>query len=504
MGGIGGEVVELPRVGLEVVQLPLHRSFPGQRRPLGVAVARGADAAPVRRAPRFGEDRVLPGARGVQQNRAETRAFEAARRRDAGEVDEGRVEVDQFDQRLRTGADLRAGSTNDERNARRLFELGVLAPQSAVFAEMEAVVAGEHHHGGLVQPEFPQGVEQQSDVPVDHRDGRMVGGDGLPDLLPGVLRVVRVARERRQWNVVPVVGGRVRWRDRGDRVAPEIAGRGDPGQVRLVESGRDEERARTLVAQQLDYPQCGPAVRRFAVVLAGGAPGERGAAHPTERRERLRPAQPGCGAFVPGVVPYRGAVLPRQVVLARAGVLRDVPGHRILVSAVRDLADACREVTVLPEMFRQHRDGPEGLARPREVAVDTRGRRPAPRQERGARRIADRVVGVSAVEADALGGEPVEVGRHGRRVDAVGAEGDVQVVGDDEQDVRVLSGSVRGDAPAYREEPHEQREQHPMSRSRHPRHGASSGQASCACARRSRRGCTRRASPASCRRPCRR
>ena len=243
------------------------------------------------------------------------------------------------------------------------------------------MVAGEHYRRRLLESEFVQRAEELPHVSVDHRHGGVVGGDGLADLRVRVERVVGEARQRRGGDVVAVIGRSVPWDDVGDRMAPEIPARGDPGQMGLVKASGDEEGAVAARAQQLDHAARGSSVGGRAVVLGGSAPGERRSAPPPAAREQVRPRHAGFGPLVPGVVAYLRGVLPRKVVRALDGVLRNVPGHRVLVATVRDLADTGGEEAVFGEVLRQHRDVAERFAGPREVAVDAGGGRSASGEE---------------------------------------------------------------------------------------------------------------------------
>lgn len=102
---------------------------------------------------------------------------------------------------------------------------------------------------------------------------------------------------------------------------------------------------------------------------------------------------------------------------------------------MRHLADPGGEVAVIPEVLGQHHGIAYRVPQRQEVVKDLGRLGPQAAQERRSRGVADRMLCVGAVEANALGRQAVEVRCPRGRVGAVAAERDVQVVGDDEQDV---------------------------------------------------------------------
>ena len=94
------------------------------------------------------------------------------------------------------------------------------------------------------------------------------------------------------------------------------------------------------------------------------------------------------------------------------------------------LADADGGVAVVLEVLRQ-RDGVRGrVAELGREIPDAQGVGPQAGEQRGARRIADGLLAVGVGEDAGTRGEAVEVRRFGKRFDA-------EIVGGDEQDVRV-------------------------------------------------------------------
>ena len=208
-----------------------------------------------------------------------------------------------------------------------------------------------------------------------------------------------------------------------------------------------------VLRHQLDDARRRRPVGRHAGGLGGRAPGQGQSARPPERREHVGARHAVLGTLRPGVVALPGQVDPGQVSrqvkahcrLSREGEVRRVPGHDMLVAVVSDLADPCREVALVVEVLGQQ---PQIVSDPltgrRSVVVDARRGRAQSAEDRYPRRAAERVLHVGAVETHALGGEAIQVGglhpgvmRSRRRLE-VRAEGDVQVVRHDEQDVGTL------------------------------------------------------------------
>ena len=226
--------------------------------------------------------------------------------------------------------------------------------------------------------------------------------------------------------------------------------RADPRLVGLVETGGDEERLVPVAGHQLDDARRRGSVRRHARRLTGRAPRQGQTRRPPESSEDVGAGHAVLGTVDPGVVPLPGQVDAGQVArqmkahlrLSREGEVRHVPGNHVLEDVVRDLSHPRREVAVIVEVLGQHPQVVSDRAAGRRLAVvDARRGWPQSAQERRPRRVAERVLHVGAVEANALRGEAIQVRGlrsrvlRGRRRVEVGTERDVQVVGDDEQDV---------------------------------------------------------------------
>ena len=143
--GVGRQVPELAGIVSQLVVLAKHRPFAVERRPLGVAVRLGADrVSVVVLAPGLREGGGLPRPFRVLKHGTEAGALECMRReRETAEVEQRGVEIHQFHETLDGLAGVgRTRHADDERYARRLLELLRLAPETEVFVQQEAVVAG--------------------------------------------------------------------------------------------------------------------------------------------------------------------------------------------------------------------------------------------------------------------------------------------------------------------------------------------------------------------------
>ena len=129
------------------------------------------------------------------------------------------------------------------------------------------------------------------------------------------------------------------------------------------------------------------------------------------------------------------------------GVDRTARGGRT-VEVVVAAADAREIARLVAENFRKHGH----VARERiGEAADARGLRRAAGHERGARRHALGRGGERAVEAQALGGEAVEVGRLDR-IAVTANIGRAVVVGENDDDVRARWGGGVGEGGRQEEE----------------------------------------------------
>ena len=124
-------------------------------------------------------------------------------------------------------------------------------------------------------------------------------------------------------------------------------------------------------------------------------------------------------------------------------------------------ADAAGEVALLAESLGEAQLIGDGFTEDLRIVVDAGAVGVKAGEHRIATGAAERVGAVGAVEADAAGGELVDV-RRAREGIAVGAEHGVEVVGDEEEDVFLGRGGVRarwsGEEPGEGHEKYEQAE----------------------------------------------
>jgi hypothetical protein len=138
-------------------------------------------------------------------------------------------------------------------------------------------------------------------------------------------------------------------------------------------------------------------------------------------------------------------------ILFDAGVFRNVPGDGILVAAVSDLADARREVSMVSEMLRKENDISKISPRGRVVIEDGGDVRSAAAEQRSARRIAEGILAIRAVEANTARCQAIDVGRVYDGV-AITADAIVEVVGGDEQDIQFARSRGGGESGKRRGE----------------------------------------------------
>ncbi len=123
----------------------------------------------------------------------------------------------------------------------------------------------------------------------------------------------------------------------------------------------------------------------------------------------------------------------------------EVPRRRIFerIAGVEDLAELLHAPAMPQEELRQHHSVVQEGARRGNVIDDARRVRPLAAQERGPRGIADGIIAEGAVEPHAPRRQAVDVRRPDDPV-AVAAQINVQVVGDDLEDVQPRSGRLVG------------------------------------------------------------
>ncbi len=175
--GVVREVLELVGVGLHVEEHGAAFALVE----FGVAPAVGADGGAGESFAVLAPDAeggVVPLAGGVFQEWDEGAALLVGRGREAGEFDEGGVDVECFDDAFAGGAvGGISGGIDDQRDAVAFFKEGAGLGPFAFFAELVAVVDGEDDDGFVAQAEAIECGEDDADVVVDPGDGSEVGLD---------------------------------------------------------------------------------------------------------------------------------------------------------------------------------------------------------------------------------------------------------------------------------------------------------------------------------------
>src|SRR5262249_12127816 len=155
-----------------------------------------------------------------------------------------------------------------------------------------------------------------------------------------------------------------------------------------------------VLLDDLDDPPGGRSVRLLFVGTVGRGPGERYATAATRVVFILHRAR---------------SFLARRKRDAGAA-FGDVPAHGVLEETVGDLSDTRREIALCPEMLREKdavaKVGPRRCG----VAEDACRLWPLAAEQRCARGVAERIVAIGAIEANAWAGKPVDVGRPDNRV----------------------------------------------------------------------------------------
>ena len=132
--------------------------------------------------------------------------------REFREVDEGRVDVDEFDNAGRgLAVSFCSRSADDERSSSALFEEGALLPDAVVFSEVVAVVAPEDDDGVVGESVFFESIEHASDLGVDEGDAGVVGLESLAasEFVEAVIWDRVVVGEGGGGNVVAIILWRV-------------------------------------------------------------------------------------------------------------------------------------------------------------------------------------------------------------------------------------------------------------------------------------------------------
>ena len=116
----------------------------------------------------------FPRARRVVEDRFEAVAFEVGGEREAGELGERGIDIDELDEARGLGAGVfHAGDGEQQRAVGVVLGIAVFAP-GVVLAEFPTVIAPENHDGVLAQVEAVEFVEHATELGVHVGDGGVV------------------------------------------------------------------------------------------------------------------------------------------------------------------------------------------------------------------------------------------------------------------------------------------------------------------------------------------
>ena len=432
VGGVRGQVRELQRIGngadghgVELLAAAAVAHVGPLLGPQQVAVADDREGG------------LAHGGRRALQERTQGLPLAGRRHGQVGEVDQRRVEVDQFGEAARRPRpDARTG--DDQRHAGGLLVQAELLPHR-VFAEVVAVVRGEDDDRVVLEAEVLQGGEDPADLLVHEGHAGVVS---LEDR-PAVVVVVGpadglVPEDALGGNVQEVVRDAGRQRERGGVVEGEGGPGSHQGDVRAHEADGEEEGLVLEVAEQPHRLGRGDGVGLLAPVRVGLDLVEGGA----EAEVVVL-----VGVEVEGLVRVvaghpRGHPLRREHVVGRIPRSAVVRAGRAAGDVARDphvvdLAHARGRVAVQPEVLGEGALGAErGVVGRVAAAHRLDPVRVQAGQDRGPRGVADRVLAVGPIEAHPSAREGVDVGRVDERIAVAGQGVRGQVVGDEEQDVR--------------------------------------------------------------------
>ena len=371
----------------------------------------------------------------------------------AGEFGECGKEVHGLGELAGGGAGARdAGRDHDEGDAVGLLEIGVLGPDAEV-AEVPAMVAPEDDDGVVGEFQFVERGHDAADLHVGVTHTRVVTVDELALEVVGVGMHGRLGHGEKRIDLAAAFHGHRHDTVRGGlaRGHGELGGivevpvflRHGEGQVRAHEAHGEEEGLGGFFAggAQARNGVGGDAGVGVGIVgHVGRFPG--GAA-----RER-------AGAGRAAEVVEEGLLIGGRAV-ARAGginILDDeifvhgqAPGGGIVVGAVADVknfAHGLGAVAVAHEQLRERDGVGVGVAEVAAKLVEPGGGGARAEEQGETGGGADGLVAIRGVEAQAASDEAVEIRRDGGAV-AVGAERGLQVIDEDEENVRARGGRRR-------------------------------------------------------------
>ena len=289
------------------------------------------------------------------------------------------------------------------------------------------MIAHEDDDRVVGQFQAVQGVEQPADVRVHEADRRVVRTNDFPFLLLSESPIRRTGEKCRVGMLRERFGRDLRHFDLGQRVHVEVLLRRDERTVRPIEACGNKKRAIPVRFEECDGFGGYFAVRVLVITRGGRMKGERA-------------AEPAAGRVVRE---------QRLLVLVNAPrVHRDIPGRCVVQPrrpnlprnpVVVDLRDAGSDVPVVPEHLRQRHDVGFVLAELGDELVDANRVWTEACQQRRPAWVAERELGVGAVEAHSALRQPIDVRRLHDRM-AVGTQIVVEIVRHDQQHVGATGG----------------------------------------------------------------
>ncbi len=325
---------------------------------------------------------------------------------------------------------------DDQRDARGLLVIGVLAPH-AVVAQVPAVVAPEHDDRVPGETSLVERVEHAAQLGVHVAHGGVVAMDELALLFGGersglghvaVLPQLAPRRGCERWCALGRCLPPRRLERRTLVQVPVLLGR-DERQVRLEEPDRQEER---LAGSGLGGAQAGDGFVGNQAIGVGGI-------------GHVSAFGSGAARAAHGGRARRGSAFREQIIADLGPPMRHRPGSLVLVIAVPDVHDFAHRfgAVSVPAEILGHRDRVRhAVAEMGRQVVDPDGLRAQARHQRVARRRADSLVAERPLEQHAPRGQPVDV----RGLDdgrAVAAQQRFEVVHANQQDVGLVAGADR-------------------------------------------------------------
>jgi len=364
------------------------------------------------------------------EERTQAFALEIRWRLEPAEIGEGGIEVHELDRARGNADDFCFWQGYDEGDTSGFFKEQLFLPL-AVLAKTPAVVAPEENDGVVAELQAIERVEDFADLGIHEADAGEVGA----------------LKDAKLFFFETVVGGFDRQSDRRDFgdvlgrlfgegnffewVKIEVFARGDVRDMGTIEADSEEEGLVFVRFEEADRFGSDLAVGLFFIGAFS--------LHPAERSTETAAGQKidDVGFIVAVTAPWVDEFVPGRGIVKAAGA--DLSRDAVVVK----LPHARGEIAVVLEELRQRDYVREDLADRSGVVVNAGGVGAKTAQERRAAGIAERILAVGAVEADAARGEAVNVWRFDERM-VVAAEGGVEVVNGDEENVQWWSGGFFG------------------------------------------------------------